>query len=146
MAYRNNYAADIKLNTSEVAWLTGIPEQTLRVGVQQGKFSFGTAVGRERWVYVWRTNAVFDYVIDNETLSYKNEELKPCLGCTKRHNACHYYCQRYRRSLIIQAIRKRHASRFEQLNRSSFGMLKHTPGGKYAKFDGEEHSDNHMEV
>ena len=52
-----------KLSVKEAARFMGVSEQFLRIGLQQGKFTFGTAVKTSsRWTYYINTTKFLRYI------------------------------------------------------------------------------------
>jgi len=51
-----------KLTVDEAAAIMQIHPQTLRIGLQRGRFPFGTAIQRKRWVYWISTERFIQYM------------------------------------------------------------------------------------
>lgn len=57
----------MRVTIQEAAKMLGMPEQCLRVGLQQGRFDFGTAVKQsERYTYYIHRNRLEKYIGGND--------------------------------------------------------------------------------
>lgn len=52
-----------KLTIKEAAALMGVTPQFLRIGLQQGRFPFGTAVKMKRWTYYINSAKFHEYLV-----------------------------------------------------------------------------------
>ncbi len=58
--------SDNKLTVNEAAYLMGVTPQFLRLGLQQGRFPFGTAVKMKRWSYYVNSKKFYNYIQGQE--------------------------------------------------------------------------------
>lgn len=56
-----------KLTVKEAAAMMGVTPQFLRLGLQQGRFPFGTAVKMKRWSYYINASRFYDYLAGEKT-------------------------------------------------------------------------------
>ena len=55
------------LEVQEAARVLGVTPQFLRLGLQQGRFPFGTAVKFRRWSYYINSDRFYAYVKDRQS-------------------------------------------------------------------------------
>ncbi len=56
-----------KLTIKEAAAIMGVTPQFLRLGLQQGRFPFGTAVKMKRWAYYINHTKFYEYLASTQS-------------------------------------------------------------------------------
>ncbi len=65
----------VKISIKDAADIMGVTPRFLQMGLQQGRFPFGTAVEMTQWSYYINTERFIRYMLGYE-LTYNNEVVK----------------------------------------------------------------------